>query len=451
MDDQPAKDAPVFYACVDPQGTDTNPWRYSSLYFDAETGTYMTPARHYQPKTGRWTSPDPHWNPTNMIYGDNPRAIGQRQDPLGLNIYTYAPDITAIMQSSNLYVYGGNNPLMWIDPTGEAWWHWALGAVIVVAAAAAVVVTAGGAAPAIMAVASVAGGTAAATTGATIAAGAFIGSSVVYGGFVFNAASTSNSVKDFNAQGNWGIVAGTAGGLVVGGAIGYGMSSSQIAKEACFVEGTKIATESGYKAIEEIQAGDFVYSENPDTGEKGLKEVVQVFVRETNELVYLHVDGREIITTPEHPFYVSQKGWTSAIQLRAGDKLVLRSGEIVIIEQTQHEVLENPIPVYNFEVADWHTYYVTESDVLVHNACGMDNLRTLQNTTIKGYNVSMDLERGGSGLVNIHVKVDNVKYFFDGVSKFFDANGKELPNSLRNNADITKALDKALDALTRGW
>jgi len=45
-----------------------------------------------------------------MIYGSNPR------DPLGLNIYT--PDITAIMQSGNLYVYGVNNPVMFVDPTG---------------------------------------------------------------------------------------------------------------------------------------------------------------------------------------------------------------------------------------------------------------------------------------------------------------------------------------------
>ncbi len=31
------------------------------------------------------------------------------------------------------------------------------------------------------------------------------------------------------------------------------------------------------------------------------------------------------------------------------------------------EHLENPVKVYNFEVEDWHTYYVTEMGVLVHN------------------------------------------------------------------------------------
>ena len=51
------------------------------------------------------------------------------------------------------------------------------------------------------------------------------------------------------------------------------------------------------------------------------------------------------------------------------------NGEYVIVEQIQHEILETPIQVYNFEVEDFHTYYVTESSILVHNAnCGGYNL-----------------------------------------------------------------------------
>ena len=78
-------------------------------------------ARYYNPVIGRFTVEDPHWNPSNMIYGDNPVKINERQDPLGLTIYTYAPDINAIRQSTNLYVYCGNNPVMYIDADGEAW------------------------------------------------------------------------------------------------------------------------------------------------------------------------------------------------------------------------------------------------------------------------------------------------------------------------------------------
>ena len=112
-----------------------------------------------------------------------------------------------------------------------------------------------------------------------------------------------------------------------------------------------------------------VYAHNPDTGETELKEVVQTFVNETNELVHIKVNGEEIISTPTHPFWVPEKGWTDAIQLRAGDRLQLLNGEYVIVEQVQHEILEAPVTVYNFEVEDFHTYYVTNSSILVHNSC----------------------------------------------------------------------------------
>jgi len=85
--------------------------------------------------------------------------------------------------------------------------------------------------------------------------------------------------------------------------------------------------------------------------------------------MYVSVNGEELTTTPEHPFYVPQKGWTEAAQLRAGDILVLQSGEYVVVELIQHEILEEPIVVYNFEVEGFHTYYVGRNGVLVHNSC----------------------------------------------------------------------------------
>ena len=51
---------------------------------------------------------------------------------------------------------------------------------------------------------------------------------------------------------------------------------------------------------------------------------------------------------------------------------MLVNGEYVIVEQVQHEILEAPVATYNFEVQDFHTYYVGESAVLVHNLCGAE-------------------------------------------------------------------------------
>ena len=96
---------------------------------------------------------------------------------------------------------------------------------------------------------------------------------------------------------------------------------------------------------------------------------MRTFVSESDKLVHIRLNGEEITTTPTHPFYVPQKGWTDAVELRAGDRLQLLNGEYVIIEQVQHELLESPVNVYNFEVADFHTYYVGSTSILVHNKC----------------------------------------------------------------------------------
>lgn len=62
--------------------------------------------------------------------------------------------------------------------------------------------------------------------------------------------------------------------------------------------------------------------------------------------------------------------------MRAGDKLLLSNGKYVVVMFVQHEILESPVKVYNFEVANNHNYYVAESIfvsadcfVLVYNSC----------------------------------------------------------------------------------
>ena len=130
-----------------------------------------------------------------------------------------------------------------------------------------------------------------------------------------------------------------------------------------------MTTEDGQEPIEEIEVGDKVLSEDEITGEVAIKEVTQTYVNETDELIHIGVNGETISATPTHPFYVDKLGWTLARSLRAGDVLVLSNGEFVTVEWVQHEILESPIKVYNFEVEEFHTYFVGENRVLVHNMC----------------------------------------------------------------------------------
>jgi len=199
--------------------SDPNPFRYCGEYYDAESGSYYLRARYYNPAVGRFTQEDTHWNTGNMIYGDEPQKIGEYKDPLGVSRYTYAPQTAAIMQAGNLYAYCGGNPLKYVDPTGQEWYHWVIGGVIVAAAAVAVFVTAGGVVPALSAINAVAFGSAAATTVTTVAAGALIGSGTVMTCALITA--DISSWESFGDSADWTTVAFAAGGFVVGGAYGY--------------------------------------------------------------------------------------------------------------------------------------------------------------------------------------------------------------------------------------
>ncbi|WP_410060109.1 polymorphic toxin-type HINT domain-containing protein [Ruminococcus sp.] len=151
-------------------------------------------------------------------------------------------------------------------------------------------------------------------------------------------------------------------------------SAKDFGTSYCFVAGTLVTTEDGFKTIEEIEVGDKVLSEDETTGEVAVKTVTETYVNETDELIHIGVNGETISATPTHPFYVDKLGWTLARSLRAGDVLVLSNGELVTVEWVQHEILESPIKVYNFEVQDFHTYFVGQSSVLVHNDCEKSRL-----------------------------------------------------------------------------
>ena len=145
--------------------------------------------------------------------------------------------------------------------------------------------------------------------------------------------------------------------------------SQELGLVQCFVSGTIVSTASCTKNIEDIQVGDKVWATNPETGETELKEVTQLFRGQTDEWVHVFAGEEEIVCTPGHPFYSPEKGWISAGELRIGDTLVTLDGLPIVIELIYRERLDNPETTYNFEVEGFHTYYVGNRELLVHNKC----------------------------------------------------------------------------------
>ena len=86
------------------------------------------------------------------------------------------------------------------------------------------------------------------------------------------------------------------------------------------------------------------------------------------------MNGEEIVTTVDHPFYVKNQGFIKAGELIVGDELLDVNGNVLLVENFDVELTEEPVKVYNFEVDEFHTYHVGEIGVWVHNANADYNL-----------------------------------------------------------------------------
>ena len=202
---------------------------------------------------------------------------------------------------------------------------------------------------------------------------------------------------------------------------------------ACFTADTLVLTRDGKKPIKNIQIGDEVYSENVETGEKGFKRVEQTFVKETKILIHLLIDDIEIKTTPEHPFWIPQKGWIPAGELSVDDTVKLNSGALLKISSITQDILTQPISVYNFEVEEWHTYFVSQHGVLVHNECWRIGSRSVKNVvgdaTAVADGVITKVKPGAQSLVSKTRVETYARAMAEGKPKKFDWDNMFYPDN----------------------
>jgi len=81
--------------------------------------------------------------------------------------------------------------------------------------------------------------------------------------------------------------------------------------------------------------------------------------------------------TDEHPFYVDSRGWTESRQLLVGEIVVGADGRVLKVVQNLDQKSVAGVTVYNFQVADDHTYFVTDGNgattyLWTHNRCSTD-------------------------------------------------------------------------------
>lgn len=159
----------------------------------------------------------------------------------------------------------------------------------------------------------------------------------------------------------------------------------------------------GWQAIETIKPGDSVWSRNQDTGETACRPVLSTVVTHPTTLHHIiyrvwhtrraHVAGavaamatgetreegpdsppgstNELICTGEHPFFVQERqDFVEARNLQVGYSLVLSDGltATVVANTTETAAEGQTFTTYNFEVAEFHTYFAGKRGVWVHNA-----------------------------------------------------------------------------------
>jgi hypothetical protein len=137
-------------------------------------------------------------------------------------------------------------------------------------------------------------------------------------------------------------------------------------RNECFVAGTLVWTVAGPRAIEGIQVGDLVLSQELDTGELAYQPVLQTTRRTPEPLVKVHLVTRSAETlegSGGHPLWVAGEGWVNLRQLKSGMVLHRIDGSTVISEVEETEAQ----PTYNLVVDRFHTYVVGEARVLCHD------------------------------------------------------------------------------------
>jgi hypothetical protein len=136
----------------------------------------------------------------------------------------------------------------------------------------------------------------------------------------------------------------------------------------CFGEGTPVETAEGPKPIESLQVGDQVLAQDPETGALAYQPVTHVYERPDRPVLELSLlDGAEeetLVVTPEHPFWVKNRGWTPAGELRDGMLVPSASGGWLQVGAGSW--LQERRTVFNIEVGDFHTYFAGQSAAWVH-------------------------------------------------------------------------------------
>lgn len=287
---------------------DATPYRFGGKEKDRETGFNYFEQRYLTAALGRFISTDP---------------------------VTVSADRFTDPQAWNSYAYARNNPLRYVDPTGEFFWV-----------------------PIMVAV------------WAADKAYAAYEAHQDYKAIQAGTKTIEDVVKDRVVEQAAGAAFGAAGRVAVKATKAVSKALVKTPKIGCsFSPDTEVVTERGPLAMNALEVGDTVLGRAAD-GNEASYAVAGIMTRWHDAKLVLTVmdqngETSEINTTEEHPFFQSGVGWKAAGALQIGDELSAAGHTPVWVTQSRH--VNERFIAYDIDVEPADNFFVGPAGVLVHN------------------------------------------------------------------------------------
>ncbi len=347
-----------------------NPFRWKSHYLDLETGLYFVNGRYYSPTLMQYLNADNIEN----ITPSEVNALDRHAITLD-NSITYEVNENTIFTDTELYPDPTYDPLL-----DKSWWslnwkkaiQWIAFSVVFIVSIVLMCIPVTSA----FGVGMFMAGLKAAVSGAII--GGIIGGIInAINGNSFMEGLVNGAIEGFINGFTTGALMFCASQAIT--ALSKAASGRCSAPSNCFIAGTLVLTSLGKKKIEDIKVGDEVLAYDEETGEKSIKKVVNLLRNKTKKWIHLLFeleDGttEKLVCTEGHPFYVEKLGWVKSCDLIENDSVLMYNNCTASLIRKEIEELEVEETTYNFEVEDYHTYYVGENSLLVHNKCAFQEI-----------------------------------------------------------------------------
>lgn len=136
----------------------------------------------------------------------------------------------------------------------------------------------------------------------------------------------------------------------------------------CFAGDTIVKMEHEHKRIDEIIKGDMIWTLNETTNKTELKEVNDIYTKtadDSYDLLEITLENGEILKITENHEIKTNRGWIKAKDINNQDEIVtfyLCFYKIKKIEKIEKE------KTYDLNIKDNHNYFVSDSEILVHNS-----------------------------------------------------------------------------------